>query len=214
MENLDYKDEFYYQSIRKEILPFIPDCVKRVLDIGCGDGLFGKYLKEKFDCEVWGVEFEKGSADRATNNLDKVFHGDIAVLLDELPDNYFDLVVCNDVLEHLYDPYSVLTKVRDKMVENGKVISSIPHIRYYRAIVAIIFNKEFTYTASGIFDRTHIRWFTKSTIKEMFLNSGYKIDKLIGINKSKSIRPFLLNIIFWGTLGDSKYLQYLCVGSK
>ena len=214
MDDIDKKKDLYFQSLRKDVLPFVPEKADRILDIGCGDGLFGKYLKETRGAEVWGIEYNADSAKRAEANIDKVLSGDVAARLSELPDNYFDLVICNDVLEHLYDPYSVIEKLKAKIVLQGKIMSSIPHIRYFRAMISIIFDKQFKYADDGIFDRTHIRWFTKKSIREMFENAGYEVILLKGINKSKSIRPFLLNLMFWGLLSDSKYLQYMCIAAK
>jgi hypothetical protein len=96
---------------------------------------------------------------------------------------------------------------------NGLVVSSIPNIRYFRALIEIVWKQQWQYTDKGTFDRTHLRFFTKKSIADMYMKAGYKILKMEGIGKTKSIRPFLLNILFLGKLSDSKYLQFATVAT-
>jgi len=97
----------YYNGIRSEMLGYVPDHARRILEVGCGEGNFGAVLKRR-GAEVWGVEYAPEEASAAEKKLDKVFAGDITELTDKLPDHYFDVIVCNDVLEHLTNPYGVL----------------------------------------------------------------------------------------------------------
>jgi 2-polyprenyl-3-methyl-5-hydroxy-6-metoxy-1,4-benzoquinol methylase len=209
----DIKPELYYEEIREEMLQYVPQHAKYILEIGCGQGKFGSALKKRNQAEVWGIELDQASADVAKQKLDRILVGDIFKLIDELPDNYFDTIVCNDVLEHLLDPYSVLERLKSKLKVNGLVVSSIPNIRYFRALIEIVWKQQWQYTDKGTFDRTHLRFFTKKSIADMYMKAGYKILKMEGIGKTKSIRPFLLNILFLGKLSDTKYLQFATVAT-
>jgi 2-polyprenyl-3-methyl-5-hydroxy-6-metoxy-1,4-benzoquinol methylase len=209
--DLTTKPEEYFTGDRSEMLKYIPDHAKRILEVGCGEGNFGAYLKKKLNAEVWGVEYEDAHAEVAKKNLDKVYSGDIAVLVNQLPDSYFDVIVCNDVLEHLTDPYTVLDKMKNKLTKGGIVVSSIPNIRFFRTFFDFILNKNWDYTDNGIMDKTHYRFFTIKSIKKMYENVGYEVLQLEGINATKSIRPFLWNTLFLGALSDIKYRQFATV---
>ena len=100
---MDKKPEGYYSEQRKEMVEFLPRNAKKVLDAGCGEGLFGKLVKETTGAEVWGIELDEKAAATAGSILDKVMQGDIKEKISELPDNHFDAVYFNDVLEHLAD---------------------------------------------------------------------------------------------------------------
>ncbi len=201
----------YFSNIREEMVAFLPDKIGVVLEIGCGEGGYASHLKNLYNCEVWGIEYEDTQGIRARSLIDKVLIGDVAVLIDQLPDNYFDIVICNDVLEHLYDPYSILDRLKCKMKHEGKVISSIPNIRYFRTFFALVFKKQWNYEGNGILDFTHVRFFTTKSIIKMYENAGYKVLVHKGINPSKSIKPVLFNILTLGWFSDIKYIQFATV---
>ncbi|MFZ1558973.1 MAG: class I SAM-dependent methyltransferase, partial [Saprospiraceae bacterium] len=165
----------YFSNVREEMATFLPEKIGVVLEIGCGEGGYAAHLKNKYHCEVWGIEYEETQGSHAAKLLDKVLIGDAHVLIDQLPDNYFDTVICNDVLEHLYDPYTILSKLKMKMKPEGKVISSIPNIRYFRTFFALLFKKQWDYQANGILDITHVRFFTTKSIVKMYENAEYQV---------------------------------------
>jgi len=119
-----------------------------------------------------GIE---SAAQQAQNVLDKVLVGDIADLMDELPANYFDIVVCNDVLEHMVDPFTVLARIKSKLKRRGMVVSSIPNIRYYHTFRELALHKTWEYEESGILDRTHLRFFTVKSIRNMYERLGFEV---------------------------------------
>ena len=205
------KPKIYFNVVRKEMLPFVPKEAKIILEIGCGDGNFGNLLLENGAKEVWGIEFEKEQGQIAEKVMTKVFVGDVAEQLLNLPDQYFDAIVCNDVLEHLIDPYTVINKLRPKLKKNGVMISSIPNIRYFRNLFDYFFNKNWDYTDSGIMDKTHFRFFTYKSIRKMFESNGYEVVKMEGINPTKSIRPLIWNIFLLGSFWDIRFLQFATI---
>lgn len=205
------KPEIYFNVVRKEMLPFVPIEAKIVLEIGCGDGNFASLLQERGATEVWGIEYEKEQGEIAQKKMTKVLIGDVAEQLEALPNNYFDAIVCNDVLEHLIDPYNVIRKLKSKLKKEGSFISSIPNIRYFRNLFDYFFNKNWDYTDSGIMDKTHFRFFTYRSIRKMFDSNGYEVVKMVGINPTKSIRPFIWNLFFLGSFWDIRYLQFATI---
>lgn len=207
----DSKPEGYYGHVREEMLTYLPPGATSILDVGCGSGAFGKILKEKTHAEVWGIEYMEDEARKAGAILDKVFAGPCEKIIDELPDNYFDVIFFNDVLEHLIDPYEVLARIKSKLIKNGVVISSIPNVRFYKTFFRILFGKDWRYEDQGIMDRTHLRFFTGRSIERMYREAGYKIQLHEGINRTSSLRPYLYNLPLLFSQMDILYLQYATV---
>ena len=210
---MDYENKTsgYYDNVREEMLSFLPDNFKTVLDVGCADGAFAKSIKNISGAEVWGVEYMPDEAEKASSKIDKVLSGAIEDCIDKLPNNYFDVIYFNDVLEHLVDPYTVLDKMKDKLSENGITISSIPNMRYHRALKELVINKDWKYTERGTLDKTHLRFFTKKSIFRMFEEAGYNVTTHKGLNASKSLKPWLYNIPFLFTALDIRYLQFVTI---
>ncbi|MBS3738661.1 MAG: class I SAM-dependent methyltransferase [Psychroflexus sp.] len=207
------KEKGYYVNERAEMLDFFPKEAKMVLDVGCGQGTFAQQIKEMYKTETWGIEYMSSHAMEADKILDKVFSGACEDFLEDLPDNYFDVIYFNDVLEHLVDPYNVLKKIKSKLTTTGIIISSIPNIRYHNSMRMFLFDKDWKYEDSGVMDHTHMRFFTKKSIKRMFKETGYKILENKGINKSKSIKPYLMNLFLLFSASDIFYPQFATVVS-
>ncbi len=115
-----------------------------------------------------------------------------------------DCIVFNDVLEHTVDPWSVLRETKRHLNVGGCVVASIPNVRYLPVLIDLIFRSRWEYVDEGVLDRTHLRFFTRSTIEEMFASSGLKIARLEPINPFRRRGGALLK----GVLGDTRYLQF------
>ena len=212
---MDYasKPDGYYDNIRYEMLKYLPEDAKRIIDIGCGNGAFAEVLKRQNNAEVWGIEYMDREAQVAKSKIDKVFSGPCENYIDELPDGYFDVIYFNDVLEHLVDPYEVLDKIKYKLAPNGIVISSIPNVRYHNTFMRLLLKKDWLYEDYGVMDRTHLRFFTDKSIKRMYKEQGYTVVLQEGINKSRSIRPYLYNIPVLFSHMDILFPQYATVAN-
>jgi 2-polyprenyl-3-methyl-5-hydroxy-6-metoxy-1,4-benzoquinol methylase len=211
------KGKQYYSSDRKEMIRFIPDDAKRILDIGCGVGAFAKQLCSA-GREIWGLEPDPESARIASNELYKVISGKIEDNLVDIPDNYFDVIVFNDVLEHLLYPWETLEKIKVKLASNGKLVCSIPNFRYIRNLGHILVSRNWKYGETGILDSTHFRFFTKKSMINLFKDTNYRILQVKGINATRSERLKLyygiINLLTFFTNLDIIYLQYVIVASK
>ncbi|WP_299668963.1 class I SAM-dependent methyltransferase [uncultured Polaribacter sp.] len=214
---MEIKDKSYYKHARTGMLPFVPKEAKTILEIGCGQGNFsGQFVKDGI--EVWGVEPDPTAAKFAIEKLFKVFESAIDEALKYLPDDYFDVIIMNDVLEHLTYPSEVLKKLKIKLTKEGVTVSSIPNVRYSKNIFNLIFKKDWKYTESGILDNTHFRFFTKKSIQRLHMDSGYSIQCIKGINRTKSFLffPFavLVNILLLCSQLDMFYMQYATVARR
>lgn len=204
----------YYTSDRKEIFPFIPQDIKRTLDVGCATGVFSTKLKKERNVETWGIEMLETVGEIAKTKLDNVLIGSFDQVSDDLPQEYFDCIFFNDVLEHMPYPEDCLKKIRANIHPNGTIIASIPNMRHIEVLRELLFQKDWRYKDSGILDRTHLRFFTKKSIIRMFENCGYRVDRIKGIN---GVSPYcltsLLNKVLLNSLDDIKYKQFLVVAS-
>jgi len=213
MKYYQNKPSGYYDNVRKEMLKYLPANAKKVMDVGCGNGAFASLVKQKNEAEVWGIELMEQEAKVAQTVLDKVFIGNCEKHIDDLPQNYFDVIYFNDVLEHLADPYSVLDILKSKLSPNGVIISSLPNVRFYRAFYKVVFLKDWKYDEYGIMDRTHLRFFTGKSIRRMYEELGYDILIHEGINITKSLKPILFNILMLFTQMDIRIHQYATVAT-
>lgn len=211
MSPLSEKTINYYKSARPEMLKYIPGNARIILDVGSGEGLFGRSIKQERNSEVWGIELNSLAAEKARDNIDKVINGDVFLIIDSLPDQYFDCIVFNDVLEHLTDPFSLLLKVKKKLKKDGTIVCSIPNIRYFDEFIGFLISKDWKYKDEGIFDGTHLRFFTYKSIISMFKSLDYEILKIEGINGIRTRKFKLLELASMGYLADMRFLEYACI---
>ncbi len=187
-----------YIGSRSDILNLVPPDCQKILDIGCSIGTLGAQIKDSLsDAEVIGIELDKEMAEKAIEKLDKVIVGNIEdmVLTDHLKQNYFDCIIFGDVLEHLIDPWTVLRELTLYLKPDGTVIASMPNVRHYSSICSLLFKGYWPYRDRGIHDRTHLRFFTKKNILELFHRSDLQINKIIPHYRIFE-NPFNLNRFF------------------
>jgi len=202
--------DVYYKNNRKEMIPLLPRQYSKVLEIGCGEGNFRENLKLAH--EFWGVEPNELSAIKAEKKMDKVLIGLYEDVCNEIPDNYFDLVVCNDVIEHMVDHDEFFQSIKNKIKVKGVLIASIPNVRYIKNLNELLVKKDWEYKSDGILDWTHLRFFTEKSLKRTISDNGFITEDFIGLNPYKrkgfGIRRFLYNVaIFW--LGsDLRFMQF------
>ena len=208
-ETYKEKEDIYFSSKRLEVLSKVPKDTRTLLDVGCGVGDFAHEVKKQLNIEVWGVELFPDSAAKAEKKIDKVFQGKIEDIIDKLPDNYFDCITFNDVLEHLVEPWEVLRRIKSKLSKKGIILASIPNVRYYKNIVHFLFERDWQYISEGILDRTHLRFFTKKSMLRMFDECSYSVELIEGINEWHGRRYYTLNLLFLGTLYDARFMQYV-----
>jgi len=200
----------YHEGIRTEVIEFIPQKYSKILEIGCGKGGFRSNIFN--ECEYWGIEPYREVANIAKKKLDKVLVGTFEDIFNDLPDNYFDLIICNDVIEHMTDHHKFYNQVKIKCVKGAYMIGSIPNVRYIGNLHEVLIKRDWKYKNEGILDRTHLRFFTLKSITRDFLDNQYYIEKLYGINKTSFSRKSLYGlkmILFQFFLGeDTQYLQF------
>ncbi len=205
------KPKGYYESNREDMLKYIPQGTKTSLEFGCGFGGFSKLIKDRFGAEAWAVEIDEQSAKAASEKLDNVINSDAHEAIDRLPNSFFDCIIFFDVLEHLVNPYSLLTSVKEKLTENGVVVMSIPNIRFYRVFIDFVLHGNWDYQDEGILDKTHLRFFTRKSLLKMFDKLDFEILTFEGVHPTHSRNLKILNFLTLNSFADTKYLHYVAV---
>lgn len=148
-----------------------------VLDVGCAGGLFGQLLGSTKGCTVTGLEADPSAAEVAGTRLPAVVCGDAGdpEVLQQLAQlGPFDHLVLGDVLEHLVDPEAALTSLLPLLAPGGTAVVSLPNIVSARARLRLALGI-WRYEDNGIFDRTHLRFFSVPGARRLLTEAGLSI---------------------------------------
>jgi 2-polyprenyl-3-methyl-5-hydroxy-6-metoxy-1,4-benzoquinol methylase len=157
---------------------------KSVLEVGCSTGYFTKILAER-GCSVVGIEIDCDAARTAEQWADRVIVGNIddGGVWDEVKDESFDVVVLGDVLEHLRDPLGSLRQAAGKLKPSGSVVTSLPNVAHGDVRIGLM-QGQFRYRPTGLLDRTHLRFFTLESIRDLLKEAG-----LVVVDTRRAIVP-------------------------
>jgi SAM-dependent methyltransferase len=194
------KPQYSKGADRNEMIRFITNSPKRTLEVGCREAKHSKLLKETFPSleETWGIEPDDNELviQEAKLNLDYFINDYLTHETKGLQKNYFDVVIFNDVLEHMYDPWDILIMTKELLTDDGIIVISLPNIRHRSVLIDLIFKDKFEYKQAGILDTTHIRFFTETSMKQMLKDCGYEVIKIENtVNyKNKPVKKILKRI--------------------
>lgn len=166
-----------HSNYNPDILRIMPGNLKRVVEVGCSSGALAKaYTAMNPQCVYTGIEIDPDFAAVAKASCNEVICGNIESLAEEKFLQLFpsDCWVFGDTLEHLYDPWNLLKRIRPQLAPDAQVIACIPNAQHW-SIQANLNSGLFRYQDQGLMDRTHIRWFTRTTLIELFESTGFKI---------------------------------------
>lgn len=177
----------YYSNQRQEILSHIlRHRPGSVAEFGCGKGILLQSLARTWtDFEHLGVDLEADEA-AATANLTLLRKNIFDVSPAHKP---FDYVLLLDVIEHFADPDGLLAHVKKFAGPETTFIFSIPNIRFAIALYKILFKKDFPEEPGGIFDKTHLRFYTRRKILRMLAHNGFTDIRIKGINSLAEVQP-------------------------
>jgi SAM-dependent methyltransferase len=144
---------------------------RKVLDLGCWDGLISRPLAER-GFQVTGLDVQPFSAENTPSGFEFIQ----ADLHRGIPDlgMRFDYVICADVLEHLLHPDLILRQARGLLRPGGQLLASLPNSGnlYFRLVVL---SGRFPKQDKGLFDRTHLHFFTRQGWRELFESCQYEL---------------------------------------
>jgi 2-polyprenyl-3-methyl-5-hydroxy-6-metoxy-1,4-benzoquinol methylase len=211
------KNKNYFTSDRSDVINFckkhsIDFTNKKILEIGCGSGLTLQKISLQYenvivtgvdlyaDEIVEGIDVKKDSLENyiASNNI-----------------NEYDYILILDVLEHLLDPWETLIKINSNINSKTQLIISLPNVSDFIFINKLLFSNKFEYTSKGgIFDQTHLRFFTIKDMLRLFKVTGFKV-LIYSPNYlyNNSVRK-LLHYFSFGFLNRFYTLQYFFIINK
>lgn len=163
----------YHSNPRHDVISLIPNkTIRYILEVGGGDFNTLDILVKQFNSEGWGVDQRQPD-----NSNHKILVGSFESddINEKLPKNYFDLVMANDVIEHLHDSELFFKRTYEKLNSSGLLLISVPNIRQVRTYYNLIVKGSFLREDAGLFDKTHLRWFCKSDVLSLAANAGYKL---------------------------------------
>lgn len=178
VENSDASQ--YHNWARTQLFPLFGHPPRCLLDIGCGAGATGKAVKDAYpEATVFGVEVNRAAVEVARTRIDRVMLGkfeEVDLEAEGVQPGSIDTVIVADVLEHMYDPWGVLVRLRPYLTADAQIIASIPNIRNL-VVMEELAKGNWRYEEWGLLDVTHIRFFTLREIRRFFHETGYRVTQ-------------------------------------
>ncbi|HEY7331047.1 MAG TPA: class I SAM-dependent methyltransferase [Gemmataceae bacterium] len=205
------RTDSYYDQARPEVAALVPSRCRRVLEVGCGSGQFGRLLRDRGH-HVTGIELVPEMAERARPWLDRIVTADIESEGFPFPSASFDALVFADVLEHLLDPWRVLREAVEVLAEDGVVVASIPNVQNID-ILRRLLRGRWDYRERGILDFGHLRFFTLHSIRSLFAQADLRIVHV----GHRYRRGWWRELLCWLSAGRARCLwtrQYLIVARR
>jgi methionine biosynthesis protein MetW len=168
-----------YEGDRPDVQALVPVGVRRVLDLGCATGALGAGLKRR-GAEVVGIEIDPGYAAAAAGRLDRVINADAEQALADEELGRFDCLVAADVLEHLVDPWLALRRASALLDPGGTAVISLPNVRFFETFWELGVRGRWPRRPQGIFDSTHLRWFTLRDARDLVEQAGLRVVEVRG----------------------------------
>lgn len=198
------KTNEYFSHSRQDLIDLVIEKRNlKVLEIGSGKGETLLSLKQQgIAKEIHAIELMNLNID--ITNFDSYKVANIEDFDFSVYQNYFDLIICADVLEHLVNPEIILQKLHSCLVREGNLIVSVPNIQNYLLLINVYLKGTFPKQNEGIFDKTHLHFFCKNDIKLLVQNCNFKIISIFGNLRSKQIKGFkkTINTVTFGLLED------------
>jgi 2-polyprenyl-3-methyl-5-hydroxy-6-metoxy-1,4-benzoquinol methylase len=163
-----------YETPRSDVQALVPSSARRILELGCSNGALGAAIKARQQALVVGVEIDRDYGELASGRLDRVIVCDVEEFAraQAPPEAPFDCLIAADVLEHLVDPWSALARCVAYLAPGATVIVSLPNVIYASALMRVLIARSWPREPQGIFDATHLRWFTRTDALEMLRGAG------------------------------------------
>lgn len=170
-----------HSIIARQITTSLPNG-GRILDLGCAAGDLGGLLTEQ-GFEVTDIDRDSEllslAHDRLANTLKADFESEswVQALQDLSGNEMFDAVVLSNILEHVTEPASLLSKAKNFLAPNGLLLVSVSNVAH-GALRLSLLQGRWKYTDEGLLDATHLRFFTLNSAVDLIQSTGLNISKL------------------------------------
>jgi SAM-dependent methyltransferase len=183
-----------HSIVNHDLLALMPRHARRVVEVGCMHGALGQAFRTiNPGVHYTGVDIDPAYAEVASRSLDRALAGDVELFGTPVFDSLFpsDCWVFGDCLEHLRDPWRVVRNIREKIDADGCLVACIPNAQHWSVQMRLATGL-FRYEDSGLLDRTHVRWFTRVTMIEMFQQAGWRIESGLSRRLPQAAPPALM----------------------
>lgn len=204
----------YHGQVRHDVIPLVPHGA-RLIDIGGGLGRTASELKRLGRCEVAGlIDLH---APPPGGGLDFTDRSDLAdpATLSRIAAEYgpFDTALLLDVAEHFTDPAALLAGVYAALKPGGALVASIPNVRHCSVVLPLLLRGRWDYADSGVLDRTHLRFFTRSSMRRLIEAANFRIERIVP-TAAANRRQRLAIWLTLGLLRDFFSVQYYVVARR
>jgi SAM-dependent methyltransferase len=183
-----------HSIVNHDLLALMPRSARRVVEVGCMHGALGQAFRAiNPGVHYTGLDIDPAYAAVAGQSLDRALAGDVELFSTPAFDSLFpsDCWVFGDCLEHLRDPWRVVRNIREKIDADGCLVACIPNAQHWSVQMRLATGL-FRYEDSGLLDRTHVRWFTRVTMIEMFQQAGWRIESGLSRRLPQAAPPALM----------------------
>ena len=111
------------------------------------------------------------------------------------------------IFDQFFNPDFVLCRVARLLKADGHLLVSIPNVQNFRITVPLVFKGSWEYTEEGLMDKTHLRWFTESSITSLVGSNGYRVKKIVRELPLDSVSG-KLNLVTFGLLKNHLTSHY------
>jgi 2-polyprenyl-3-methyl-5-hydroxy-6-metoxy-1,4-benzoquinol methylase len=199
----------YFGGFRSDVADVVPKECSRILDVGCGYGGLGRSLRARGLAEVFGVELNPDAASHLEGVYAEHWIGDVEQVSLPVDMEPFDCIVFADVLEHLRDPWGTMEQYLQRLKPGGYVVASIPNVRNFYLLYNLIVRGQWRYEDSGLLDRTHLRFFTRKEIMELFSVAGLEVEMVSENRERFSLKRRIFAAPLLALIPDLGVCQYL-----
>lgn len=168
-------EKVYKNQGNKPVLDNIPASATKILDIGCGYGDNARILMRQ-DRIIDGITLSEQEAESASQFLSSVFIYNLENGLPSEINRQYDVIICSHVLEHIAYPTKLLSDIKKCLTPSGILIVALPNIMAYNSRWKLL-TGNFDYEESGVWDNTHLRWYTFKTGKQLLESNGFLVVK-------------------------------------
>jgi len=212
------KTNNYFKNIRKELLDLIPHQNRSgsILEIGAGSGATMIYAKQNgYAKKIYGIELcTVEDSFQESNEFENFLIGNVENMSLKYNEKSFDVILCGDVLEHLINPYEIVKKMKHFLKDDGVIIASLPNMRQIHMMIQIYLKGDFRYQEAGILDKTHLRFFCKKNMIELFESRGLQVERIVSNSNLIGKTTKLLNKLTFNIFDEFLAAQYYLVVRK
>lgn len=178
----------YFDNVNKELLAMVDPSASAIVECGCGAGGLARAIKaQNPSLHYVGLELVAEQLSIASDVLDVALCRDLDAMNSwaedhevsaAIPAESQDHIIFGDVLEHLYWPETAVSNAVTRLKPGGSILACIPNVEHWSVFAQLVLGR-WPRDDAGLFDRTHIRWFTLTDMIKLMTDAGLVVDKII-----------------------------------